>query len=68
MGSFIVDGHRWLDERLRFLHGQLERDDLVDADRGAIEAEIEQLSKEGPISVTPGGRLFRRLLAWVRRR
>jgi hypothetical protein len=37
-----VDGHRWVDERLRFLRELLEKDPEHE-DREAILAEIEQL-------------------------
>jgi hypothetical protein len=51
-----VDRRRWLADRIRFLEGQLEGD-VSDAQRTAIEAEIESLRNEaGP------SRWWRRLL------
>ena len=47
----IIDGERWIRERLRFLRTQLETDDLGADARAAIEAEIETLSSEKGLSV-----------------
>ncbi len=45
MSGRIIDGNRWVRERLRFLNEQLAANPTED-ERRAIEAEIEVLSKE----------------------
>jgi len=49
--SRIIDGGRWIDRRLTFLRGKLAADPS-DAERKAIEAEIEKLSKERAMNCT----------------
>ncbi len=44
----IIDGEKWIAERLRFLREHL-TGDLSEDERRAAEAEIETLSKERPI-------------------
>jgi hypothetical protein len=58
-----VDRHKWIAERLRFLQAELDRGDVSDDQRAAIEAEIAQLRKEagGP------GRWLKRLAGLPRR-
>lgn len=58
----IIDGERWIAERLAFLRDRLTAELTVDQ-RSAIEAEIEALSKEGGISLggLRAGRISRRL-------
>jgi hypothetical protein len=41
----VIDGDRWIDERLNFLGGLLDGD-ISDGQRQAIESEIEVLRKE----------------------
>jgi hypothetical protein len=62
----IIDGERWIAQRLKFLRERL-TEELSDADRRATEAEIEALSKESVIM--PAGARFPRLLRrlWRRR-
>lgn len=60
----IIDGERWIADRLRFLRGKL-AGDLPADDRRAIEAEIAVLSKERGITLgglrgTAVGRRLRR--------
>ena len=42
----IIDGDRWIRERLEFLRARLDADDLTPEQRQAAEAEVETLSKE----------------------
>jgi hypothetical protein len=42
----VIDGQRWIAERLKFLRERL-AGPLLPEERQAIEAEIEALSKEG---------------------
>jgi hypothetical protein len=58
----IIDGERWIQERLRFLRERLDTDGLDLAERTAIEDEIETLSKERGLTV--GG--HRSLALWRR--
>ena len=46
----IIDGDRWIRERLRFLRARLEADDLSPDDRRAAEAEVDTLAKERGLS------------------
>ncbi len=48
MSGRIIDGNRWVRERLRFLNEQLAANPTED-ERRAIEAEIEALSKENRV-------------------
>lgn len=65
----MIDGDRWISERLAFLRGAL-NGDLSEDQRQAIEAEIATLRTERGIH--HGGprllRLPRRLTAWGRAR
>ena len=54
MQGNILDGDRWIAERLAFLRGLLE-EELSDAQRRAVEDEIAVLSKER--GITGAGRL-----------
>ena len=45
MRDRIIDGERWIAERLKFLR-ELLAGDLSEAERAATEAEIEALSQE----------------------
>jgi hypothetical protein len=60
----IIDGERWIRERLRFLRSQLENDELDADTRAAVESEIETLSAEKGLTV----RGFRSLRGWWRGR
>ena len=57
----IIDGERWIAERLRFLRERL-TGDPSDHERQALEAEIEVLSKEWGIGFggLPAPRITRR--------
>jgi hypothetical protein len=58
----IIDGERWIAQRLLFLRERLAVGPEAD-ERRALEAEIEVLSKErgiGPAGL-PAGRISRRL-------
>jgi hypothetical protein len=57
----IIDGERWITERLAFLRERLATE-LTDEERGAAEAEIALLSKERGISLggLRAGRITRR--------
>jgi hypothetical protein len=57
--SRIIDGERWIAERLAFLRERL-LGKLSDAERRAIETEVELLSRERGLTV--GGRLVPRIL------
>jgi hypothetical protein len=48
--SRIIDGERWLAERLRVLRQRL-TEQLSDDQRTAVEAEIEALSQERGLTV-----------------
>jgi hypothetical protein len=65
MRDGVIDGRRWIAERLKFLRERL-LEDLSDDERGAIEAEIEVLSKES--GIMPAGVRFPRLFRRLRRR
>lgn len=58
----IIDGERWITERLAFLRERLAAE-LADEERSAVQAEIEVLSKERGISLggLRAGRMSRRL-------
>lgn len=45
MGS-IIDGRRWLRERIAHLEAALEGDDLDEGQREAVTTELEQLRAE----------------------
>lgn len=60
----IIDGERWIAERLRFLRAHL-AGDRSDEERRAAEAEIEILSKER--ALTFGGLPGPRSPRWRRR-
>ena len=53
-----VDRHEWIAKRIRVLETELDRGDVSEDQRAAIEAEIAQLRKEGG----GGGRWLRRLI------
>jgi hypothetical protein len=57
--SGVIDGRRWLQERLRNLQAQLDADPSDDQ-RQAIEAEIEKLRAEAGST----RRRFRRWFIW----
>ncbi len=59
--AWIIDGERWIAERLRFPRDHL-AGDLSDDERRAAEAEIEILSKER--SLTVGGLRGPRWARW----
>lgn len=42
----IIDGHRWIKERIGHLEAALERDDLDEGQRQAITTELDQLRAE----------------------
>lgn len=63
MRSRIIDGERWIAERLKFLRARLTQE-LSDDERQAVEHEIEVLSREPGITI--GGNRFPRL--FLRRR
>ena len=58
----VIDGERWIAERLAFLRERL-AGELAAEERRAIEAEMEVLSKERGISIggLRAGRIGRRL-------
>ena len=64
MRSRIIDGERWIAERLKFLRDRL-AEELSADDRKAIEAEIEVLSRERGLTI--GGRRIPRILRRLRR-
>ena len=61
----IINGERWIAERMKFLRECL-AGDLSDGERTACEAELEALSKER--GLTGGGRRTSRLRRSLRRR
>jgi len=63
--SRIIDGERWIAERLAFLREQL-MGELSDAERKAIETEVELLSRERGLTV--GGRRVPRIPRRLRRK
>ena len=65
MSGPIIDGERWIAERLKFLRERL-AEGPADRERSAIEAEIGALSKERGLA--PGGRRASRTARWLRRR
>ncbi len=65
VGREIIDGDRWIAERLKFLRERLAGDLSAD-ERTACEAEIEALSKER--GLRSGGRRASRLLRRRRQR
>jgi len=62
--SRIIDGERWIAERMKFLRERL-AEDLSDDERKALEAELEVLSRERGLTV--GGRRMPRLLRRLKR-
>lgn len=65
MRDRIIDGEKWIAERLKFLRERL-ANDLTAEERQATEVEVEVLSKEG--GILPGGLRFPRLLRRLRRK
>ncbi|HUR24289.1 MAG TPA: hypothetical protein VMZ73_10495 [Acidimicrobiales bacterium] len=65
MRGQIIDGERWIAERLRFLRARL-TEELSETERVEVEAEIALLSKER--GVRADGRRPSRLLRRLRRR
>jgi hypothetical protein len=63
MPGHIIDGERWIRERLRFLRERLDGEVLEPGERKAIEAEVTALNQERGLTVA--GR--RSLLGWLRR-
>jgi hypothetical protein len=61
----IIDGERWIAERLRFLREQLAGDLPADA-RQAVQAEVDMLAKERGIA--SGGLRSSRIQRWIRRK
>jgi hypothetical protein len=61
----VIDGERWIAERLKFLRERL-TGELSDEERRATEAEVEALSKERGIA--PGGVRTPRIVRRLRRR
>lgn len=61
----VLDGEKWIAERLKFLRQRLS-EPLSAGQRRAIQDEIEALSKER--GIMPGGSRFPRLLRLLRRR
>jgi hypothetical protein len=57
--SGIIEGRRWVEERLRHLRAALTTD-ITDDQRKAIEAEIEKLQGEATVSQ----RRLRRWFLW----
>jgi hypothetical protein len=66
MRSRIIDGERWIEERVKFLRERLATEELSDGERKAAEAELVTLSRERGFTVR-GGRNSR-LLRWLRRK
>ena len=62
MHGRIIDGERWIAERLAFLRERLTAEPTIEERKG-IECEIEALSREGGISFggLRAGRIGRRL-------
>jgi hypothetical protein len=63
--SRIIDGEQWIQARLKFLRERL-AGELPDAERTAIEDEIERLSKEDGLTIG-GSRSPRLVRRWRRR-
>ena len=61
----VVDGERWINDRLKFLRERLAADPPAE-ERAAIEAEIDQLSRER--GVTTAGLRMPLFLRRLRRR
>jgi hypothetical protein len=57
--SGVIDGRKWLQDRLRHLQAQLDAEPSDDQ-RKAVEAEIEKLRAEA----TASHRRFRRWFLW----
>ncbi len=65
MNEHVIDGDRWIAQRLAFLKERLEGE-LSDGERAAVEAEIAALSKER--GLMPGGVRVGRSFRWFRRK
>lgn len=65
MPGNIIDGERWIADRIRFLRGHLV-EELSEDERAQVEAEIALLSKER--GMRADGRRPSRLLRRLRRR
>jgi ubiquinone biosynthesis protein UbiJ len=65
VGGSIIDGERWVAQRLAFLRARL-AEDISDEEQAAIEAEIGTLSDERGLTLG-SARPFRRR-RWLRRR
>ncbi|HUP70769.1 MAG TPA: hypothetical protein VM142_13275 [Acidimicrobiales bacterium] len=65
MPGNIIDGERWIADRLRFLRARL-AEELAEDERAQVESEIALLSKER--GVRADGRRPSRLLRRLRRR
>ncbi len=64
VGCGIIDGDRWIAERLKFLRERL-AGELSEAERTAAETEVELLSRERGLGA--GGRRTPRILRRLRR-
>jgi hypothetical protein len=62
----MIDGDRWIAERLAFLRGLLDTG-ISDEQRTAVETEIRSLSKERGIQTAGRRRLFSPI-RWLGRR
>jgi hypothetical protein len=60
MMSGIIDGRKWLEDRLAHLQTQLQDPMLGEEDRKVIEAESAELKAE----LTASRRHFRRFIFW----
>ena len=65
MDGRIIDGERWIAERVKFLEERL-GEELGEGERRAVEAELELLAKER--GLMPGGVRAGRTVRWIRRR
>ena len=61
MGGSIINGERWISERLEFLRSRL-TGDISDDERRTVEAEIETLARERGLTTAgiPVPRFLRR--------
>lgn len=62
----IIDGERWIAQRLKFLRERLAGEQLSEDERQAIEAEIEALEKAP--AIPPAALVFPRRLLRLRRK
>lgn len=62
MAGQIINGERWINERMKFLRARLAEDPPA-GERTAIEAELETLSKERGLTArgSRAPKIFRRL-------